>query len=61
MTVYDFIDMLNSLTDEQKQYQIEIYFSTPSAESYDDDQYALTSFKIENVLDYMKCVIIKGK
>lgn len=61
MKVIEFLDIFSTLTEEQKQLELTIEFSTPNAESCNDDQCELNCFEIDRILEYPGYVIVKGR
>lgn len=63
MKVFEFLDIFNILTEEQKQLELIINFKTPNFESCSDDEceYELVKFKFDRILDYYGAVVIKGE
>lgn len=60
MKVIEFIEMLNTLTDEQKQLTLNIEYNYPSFYS-EDLEITLDAFVLDRVLDYAGYVIVKGQ
>jgi len=60
MTVIEFINMFNVLTDEQKQLQISIEYTIDDPRNGDREA-SLDIFILGEILDYPGCVIVKGK
>jgi len=61
LKVYEFLDIFNVLTEQQKQLEIIINFKTPNFEASFDDEYELSKFKISKILEYYGAVVIEGK